>query len=157
MKNLTILTINNVIHEVLFENEISDFIEKTPEWDLNVFRWHDVESESELSDFTFYNSNLCSKVKTVYPKFSTNITVEKYWEYILKLEINIKRNKLKKKTQQIIKKCGENIHLFYNDVQKIQEYAHQINTCKVFDFDTDINDITVKLILLPLIEQGLKC
>jgi hypothetical protein len=156
MKKLTILTIDNIIHEVLFENEVTDFIEKTPEWELNTFKWHDVDSDNSLSDFTFYNIDLVRKVRKVYPGFSTNITVKKYWEYVLNLELSIKRKKINEKTKEIINKCGENIHFFYNG-NKIQEYAHKINTLQICDFDNDNdNDITLKLILLPLVEQGFK-
>jgi hypothetical protein len=157
MKKLTLLTIDNIIHEVLFENEVQDFIDKTPEWELDVFRWHDVESDNDLLDFTFYNKNLCSKVRKIFPDFKTNITVEKYWSYVTILKQNIKTKTIKKKTQEIINKCGENINFFYNDVKKISEYANLINTSQIFDFDTDINnDKVIKLILLPLVEQGFK-
>jgi hypothetical protein len=158
MKKLMLLAIDGIIHEVLFKNEIDDFIEKTPEWELNTFKWHDVESELELSDFTFYNKDLCSKVRKNFPDFKTNITVQTYWNYILKLETGIKTKKMKKKTKEILNKCKEieNIHLFYNDVQKINEYAHKINTLQIFDFDNDVNDTVIKLMLLPLVEQGFK-
>ena len=130
---ITILTDNNyIVHELFITGkEEQNFIENTPEWQINQFKWHGVKNEYELKYFTFYNEDQIQKINKVYKDFKPVMTIQRYNKLIENLPI------------EIIKK-----YFNFDDVNKM--LCRYINTQDVFVWDKKITKNIKEIANIPL-------